>query len=106
LKYQNSQANTGWTSSNPKLGMGKKAVMIEGVNSVVCIFCRFMTCIEFDLDLHLYYSHRMDLVRLPIGKGSLNFRIKYAIDEGRRIGQALNLFDEESKQRLGFFVSK
>jgi hypothetical protein len=32
--------------------------------------------------------------------------IKYAIDEGRRIGQALNLFDEESKQRLGFFVSK
>jgi len=48
----------------------------------------------------------MDLVRLPIGKCPLNFRIKYAIEEGRRIGQALNLCDEESKQRLGFFVSK
>jgi hypothetical protein len=100
------QANTGWTGSNPKLGMGMKAVIIEGVTSVACIFCRFVTCIEFDLDLHLYCNHKMDLVRLPIGKGSLNFRIKYAIDEGRRIGQALNLLDEESKQRLGFFVSK
>ena len=105
MNYQNSPASTEWTSSNPKLGIAIKAVMIEGVNSVACIFCRFMTCIEFDLDLHLYCSHRMDLVRLPIGKGSLNFRIKYAIDEGRRIGQALKLFDE-SKQRLGFFVSK
>jgi hypothetical protein len=76
--------------------------MIEGVGPVICIFCRFVTCIEFDLDLHLYENHRMELVNLPIGKGSLNFRIEYAIKEGRSASLALINLDKESKQRLGF----
>lgn len=79
-----------------------KSVMIEGVIPVVCIFCKFMTCIQFDLHLHLYESHRTELVKLPIGKGSFDFRIEYALNEGRRIGIALHLLDQNSKQRLGF----
>ena len=79
-----------------------KSVMIEGVIPLVCIFCRFTTCIEFDLALHLYESHKIELVKLPVGKGSLDFRIEYAIIEGRRVGAALRLLDENSKQRLGF----
>jgi len=44
----------------------------------------------------------MELVKLPLGKGSLDFRIEYAINEGRRVGVALRLLDENSKQKLGF----
>ena len=69
---------------------------------VVCIFCRFTTSIEFDLGLHLYESHKIELVKLPIGKGSLDFRIEYAINEGKRVGAALHLLDQNSKQKLGF----
>jgi hypothetical protein len=41
------------------------------------------------------------LVKQPIGKGSLDFRIEYAINEGRRVGASLRLLDQNSKQRLG-----
>jgi hypothetical protein len=77
-------------------------VVIAGVISVVCIFCRFTTSIEFDLELHLLENHKMELVKLPIGKSSLDFRIEYAINEGRRVGAALLLLDQNSKQKLGF----
>jgi hypothetical protein len=79
-----------------------KSVMIEGVISLVCIFCKFITCIKFDLELHLYENHKAELVRLPIGKGSLGFRIEYALNEGRRVGAALHLLGSNSKQKLGF----
>ncbi|MFZ0512879.1 MAG: hypothetical protein WAM14_14825 [Candidatus Nitrosopolaris sp.] len=42
------------------------------------------------------------MVKLPIGKGSFDFGIEYAITEGRRVGAALHLLDQNSKQRLGF----
>lgn len=100
MKYQDSDISIGWKRSKPEREI--KTVIIEGIIPVVCIFCRFMTCIEFDLGLHLYESHRMELVKIPIGKGSLDFRIEYAINEGRRVGVALHLLDENSKQRLGF----
>jgi hypothetical protein len=44
----------------------------------------------------------MELVNLSIGKGSLDFRIEYAINESRRVGGALLFLDENTKQRLGF----
>jgi hypothetical protein len=50
----------------------------------------------------LYESHRTELVKQPIGKGSVDFRIEYAINEGRRVGASLRLLDQNSKQRLGF----
>ena len=60
-----------------------KPVMIDGVDPIVCIFCGFRTCVEFDLRQHLRENHWMDLVKLPIGRGSIPFRIAYAIDKGR-----------------------
>jgi hypothetical protein len=98
LRYKNSDVNIGRENPQTKT----RSVMIEGLIRLVCIFCKFITCIEFDLELHLYESHRMELVKLPIGKGSLDFRIEYAINEGRRVGRALLLLDENTKQSLGF----
>jgi hypothetical protein len=74
-----------------------KSVMIEGITPLVCIFCKFTTCIEFDLGLHLHENHRIELVKLLIGSGSFDFRIGCAINEGRRVGVALDLQDSNSK---------
>ena len=97
LRYKSSDINTG-----RKRGAETHSVIIEGLNPLVCIFCKFITCIEFDLELHLYESHKTELVKLPIGKGPLDFRIEYAVKEGRRVGAVLQLLDENSRQKLGF----
>jgi hypothetical protein len=36
------------------IGRRKGGTIIQGKTPIVCIFCKFMTSIEFDLDLHLY----------------------------------------------------
>jgi hypothetical protein len=80
-----------------------KGRLIDGLIPLVCIFCKnYITCIEFDLDLHLYENHRMELVKLPIGKGSLDFRINYSIEEGRRVGSILQTLNKEDREKLGF----
>ena len=99
MKYQNLDNNAGWKGQPEK---GTKSTIIKGVIPIVCIFCRFITCVELDLEIHLYERHRMELVKLPIGKGSLDFRIEYAINEGKRVGAALHQLDHNSKQKLGF----
>ena len=68
-----------------KSANGSHRLIIEGTTPMVCIFCKYTTYIEFDLDLHLYQNHRMDLVKLPIGRGSLDSRINYATEEGKRV---------------------
>ena len=69
----------------------------------VCIFCKhYITDIEFDLDLHLYENHKLKLIKLPIGKGSLNFRIGYAIDQGKKLGEVLKYATKESREKLGW----
>jgi hypothetical protein len=85
--------------ANVSSGQG---VTIEGMTPLICIFCKYMTYIEFDLDLHLYQNHRMDLVKLPIGRGSLDTRINYAIEEGKRVGINLRALNKEAKHKLGF----
>lgn len=52
-----------------------------------------MTQIEFDLDLHLYEHHRMELVKLPIGKANIDKRISYAIEDGKRVGTNLRILN-------------
>jgi hypothetical protein len=55
-----------------------------GLHAIPCIFCySYRTPIEFDLGNHLLESHRMDLVKLPIGKGSMEYRINHAIQLGK-----------------------
>ena len=38
------------------------------------------TYIEFDLALHLYEAHKLAMVKLPIGKGSMDIRIAHAVE--------------------------
>ena len=72
---------------------------------LVCVFCKYyLTDNEFDLDLHLYEEHRLRLVKLPIGKGSLSFRISYAISEGRRLGKLLKYASRETREKLGWNI--
>ena len=78
-------------------------VIIKDIIPMVCMFCKhYMTSIEFDLDLHLCEKHRMELVNLPIGKGNMNVRIEYAIEEGKRVGATLQTLSKEVKEKLGF----
>ena len=92
---------------------------------MVCIFCKhYKTHIAFDLDLHLYECHKKDLQKLPIGrqyrndkekllqfqlpcyigilKSSMDFRIEFAIEEGKRIGKLIPTLDKEIRIKLGF----
>lgn len=39
------------------------------------------TYIEFDLALHMYEHHRMAMVKLPIGRGNMQKRIDYAVEQ-------------------------
>ena len=72
---------------------------------LVCIFCkRYLTDTEFDLELHLYENHKLKLVKLPIGKGSLSFSIGYAVSEGKRLGKFLKYTTKETREKLGWFL--
>ena len=51
-----------------------------------CFWCtgkhrQAMTYMEIDLDLHLREYHRMAMVKLAIGRGDINVRIDYAVDQ-------------------------
>jgi hypothetical protein len=92
--------------------MTSKSKVIQKINAdkshplLVCIFCKhYLTDIEFDLDLHLYENHKPKLVKLPIGKGSISFRIAYAICEGKRLGEVLKNASKETREKLGWFLS-
>jgi hypothetical protein len=45
------------------------------------------------------------LIKLPIGKGSLNFRTGYAIDQGKKLGEVLKYTNRETREKLGWFLS-
>jgi len=83
----------------------KDGTIIEDVPPIPCIFCDYMTSIEFDLDLHLYEEHRIELVQLPIGKGNMDFRIQYAIEEGKRVRDTLSNMTSETRNNLGIYKS-
>jgi hypothetical protein len=57
--------------------------------------------IEFDLELHLHEQHRLELVRLWWGMGSMDSRIEYAIKEGRKIAAAIKHLSKEDRIKLG-----
>jgi hypothetical protein len=43
---------------------------------IPCVFCHtYKTQIEFNLGNHLLERHRMNLVKLNIGKGNMEYRI-------------------------------
>jgi hypothetical protein len=88
--------NSSWTAK-------KRGVIIEGVPPIPCIFCEYMTSIQFDLDLHLYEVHRKELIRLPIGKGNMDTRIAHAIEQGKKIRDALSNVTPKARDSLGIY---
>ena len=56
--------------------------LLSGLPKIPCIFCNYSNPIRFDLEIHLIEKHRMDLVKLRIGKTSMDVRVDYAIDLG------------------------
>ena len=50
-----------------------------------CIWCDYKHPIEFDLGNHLLADHREQLLKLPVGKGSMDIRIDYAIQQIKRM---------------------
>lgn len=75
-----------------------ESVKIEAITPVVCIFCKFTTCIEFDMEQHLYGNHRISLLKLSLRRNSFDSRIEYAINEGEKVG-ATSQLDENSLAR-------
>jgi len=65
-----------------------------------CFWCpkeqrQAMTYIEIDLDLHLREHHRMAMVKLPIGKGDMDTRIDYAVDQCVQMTLHLRAYPEK-----------
>ena len=77
----------------------------NGSTSFLCIFCKYLVDIEFDLELHLYEKHRMELVRLPIGKSSIDRRIEYSIEEGKKVVTMIQHLSKQDRMKLGFWSS-
>ncbi len=55
-----------------------------GKPDLPCIYCDFKDPIEFDLSLHYLEKHRQDLIRLPIGKSSIDDRADYAVELSKK----------------------
>ncbi len=82
--------------------MDEIRIELNNRRSRVCIFCRRTIEIEFDLELHLHEQHRIELVGLCYGKGSLDSRIEYAIEEGNKVALAIKHLNKEDRMKLGF----
>jgi hypothetical protein len=55
-----------------------------GFPDMPCLFCPYKDPLEFDLSLHYIEKHRPDLIRLPMGKGSIEDRADYAVKLSKR----------------------
>ena len=51
-----------------------------GLPAIPCIFCSYMDPVEFDLVNHYLERHKPELFKLPIGKGSMEYRAEYAVN--------------------------
>ena len=55
-----------------------------GKPDLPCMYCDFKDPIEFDLSLHYLDKHRQNLIRLPIGKSSMDNRADYAVELSKK----------------------
>ena len=61
-----------------------------------CLFCGYKDPLDFDLSLHYIEKHRQDLIRLPMGKGSIDDRADYAVElSKRKLYETLDEDDED-----------
>ena len=63
---------------------GNDAVKDVDLPILPCPWCDYKHQIEFDLGNHLLASHRDELLKSPIGRGSMENRIDYAIQRIKR----------------------
>ena len=55
-----------------------------GLPEIPCRWCNYKDCIEFDLVNHYLQFHKLQLFKLPIGKGSMEYRAEYVIEGTKR----------------------
>jgi hypothetical protein len=55
-----------------------------GLPEIPYLYCDFKDPIEFDLSLHYLEKHRQNLIRLPIGKSSMDDRADYAVELSKK----------------------
>ena len=65
--------------TNKVIQDGKSKAQEVGLPEIPCMYCDYKDPIEFDLSLHYLEKHRPNLIRLPIGKSSIDDRADYAV---------------------------
>jgi hypothetical protein len=63
---------------------GKTKAEQAGKPELPCIYCDFKDPLEFDMSLHYLEKHRPNLIRLPIGKNSMDNRADYAVELSKK----------------------
>ena len=62
-----------------------------GLPEIPCLYCNFKDPIAFDLSLHYLEKHRQQLIRLPIGRSSIDDRADYAVElSKKKLFESLN----------------
>ncbi|MFZ0511949.1 MAG: hypothetical protein WAM14_10110 [Candidatus Nitrosopolaris sp.] len=64
-----------------------------GLPAIPCIFCSYMDPVEFDLVNHYLERHKPELFKLPIGKGSMEYRAEYAVNLAKQ--KLMEAYEEE-----------
>ena len=67
-----------------------------GLPEIPCAWCDYKHTIEFDLGNHLLANHRGELMKMPVGNGSMEIRIDYAIQQTKRM-IAAQYHDEDAE---------
>jgi hypothetical protein len=81
LKCDASDASDASDALTNKVIQNRKTKAQEvGLPEIPCMYCDYKDPIEFDLSLHYIEKHRYQLIRLPIGKSSIDARADYAVE--------------------------
>jgi hypothetical protein len=96
LKSDASDASDASNATKPSQNQKTKAEQV-GLPEIPCTFCDYKDPIEFDLSLHYLEKHRQNLIRLPIGKGSIDKRADYAVELSKK--RLAESFDDDDDDR-------
>jgi hypothetical protein len=91
-----SVANFHKTNIAPTSADDKGEVIEINLPTLPCLWCDHKDPIEFDLGNHLLEHHKGELLKLPVGKGSMEVRIDYAIQQMKRMMAAQ--YDDEDTE--------
>ena len=70
---------------------GKTKAEQVGFPDIPCLYCAYKDPLDFDLSLHYIEKHRQHLIRLSLGKSSIDDRADYAVElSKRKLFESLN----------------